>query len=50
MGPCASAVRSCRNLKMLDLDFIQELEVFDWYQALSEQRLFATQLGQICNQ
>jgi hypothetical protein len=36
-------------LKTLELDFIQELEVFDWFRALSEQRLFATQLGRICN-
>ncbi|XP_038431938.1 putative PRAME family member 26 isoform X2 [Canis lupus familiaris] len=37
-------------LKILNLDFIQELEVFDWFWALSEQSLFATQLGRICNQ
>ncbi|KAM9622457.1 PRAME family member 20-like [Trichechus inunguis] len=36
-------------LKTLDLDSIQELEVFDWFQALSEQSLFATQLGRIRN-
>uniref|UniRef100_A0A3Q2IBN1 Leucine-rich repeat-containing protein 14 n=1 Tax=Equus caballus TaxID=9796 RepID=A0A3Q2IBN1_HORSE len=36
-------------LKMLDLDFIRELEVFDWFRALSEHSLFATQLGRICN-
>ncbi|XP_053445503.1 melanoma antigen preferentially expressed in tumors-like isoform X2 [Nycticebus coucang] len=36
-------------LKTLELDFIQELEVFDWFRALSEQSLFATQLGRICN-
>nr|XP_040145211.1 melanoma antigen preferentially expressed in tumors isoform X2 [Ictidomys tridecemlineatus] len=36
-------------LKTLELDFMQELEVFDWFRALSEQRLFATQLGRICN-
>ncbi|XP_055976763.1 melanoma antigen preferentially expressed in tumors [Sorex fumeus] len=36
-------------LKTLDLEFIQELEVFDWFRALSEQSLFATQLGRICN-
>ncbi|XP_069850339.1 PRAME family member 20-like [Dipodomys merriami] len=35
-------------LKALELNFIQELEVFDWFRALSEQRLFATQLGRIC--
>ncbi|XP_038431937.1 uncharacterized protein LOC119877615 isoform X1 [Canis lupus familiaris] len=31
-------------------DLSQELEVFDWFWALSEQSLFATQLGRICNQ
>ncbi|XP_037353193.1 melanoma antigen preferentially expressed in tumors isoform X1 [Talpa occidentalis] len=36
-------------LKTLDLNFIQELEVFDWFRALSEQSLFATQLGRMCN-
>ncbi|XP_037679394.1 leucine-rich repeat-containing protein 14-like [Choloepus didactylus] len=36
-------------LKMLDLAFVQELEVFDWFRALSEQSLFATQLGKFCN-
>lgn len=36
-------------LKMLDLDFIRELEVFDWFRALLEHSLFATQLGRICN-
>nr|XP_012632178.1 melanoma antigen preferentially expressed in tumors-like isoform X3 [Microcebus murinus] len=36
-------------LQTLELDFIQELEVFDWFRALSEQSLFATQLGRICN-
>ncbi|XP_058137729.1 PRAME family member 20-like isoform X2 [Dasypus novemcinctus] len=36
-------------LKTLDLAFIQELEVFDWFRALSEQSLFATQLGKIHN-
>ncbi|XP_012499536.1 PREDICTED: LOW QUALITY PROTEIN: leucine-rich repeat-containing protein 14-like [Propithecus coquereli] len=36
-------------LQTLELGFIQELEVFDWFQALSEQSLFATQLGRIYN-
>ncbi|XP_058512485.1 melanoma antigen preferentially expressed in tumors isoform X2 [Ochotona princeps] len=36
-------------LKTLQLDCIRELEVFDWFRALSEQSLFATQLGRICN-
>lgn len=38
-----------RILEMLDLDFTQELEVFDWFWALSEKSLFATQLRRICN-
>ncbi|XP_048196681.1 PRAME family member 12-like [Perognathus longimembris pacificus] len=37
-----------RVLKDLELNFIQELEVFNWFRALSEQKLFATQLGRIC--
>ncbi|XP_037353197.1 melanoma antigen preferentially expressed in tumors isoform X3 [Talpa occidentalis] len=47
------ANRTCPSLigilKTLDLNFIQELEVFDWFRALSEQSLFATQLGRMCN-
>ncbi|XP_008270405.3 melanoma antigen preferentially expressed in tumors isoform X2 [Oryctolagus cuniculus] len=36
-------------LRTLQLPCVQELEVFDWFRALSEQSLFATQLGRICN-
>ncbi|KAM8812116.1 LOW QUALITY PROTEIN: melanoma antigen preferentially expressed in tumors [Rhynchonycteris naso] len=36
-------------LKALDLDFIEELEVFDWFRVLSGQSLFANQLGRMCS-
>ncbi|XP_007953638.1 melanoma antigen preferentially expressed in tumors [Orycteropus afer afer] len=37
------------TLQILELDSIQELEVFDWFQALAEHSLFASQLGRIRN-